>query len=96
MPVVNVNLTKVEEACDHLFDAHHQISNLVELNGIERQLVLARLAHIAESALKRSICEHDLEAFERLRAKVIERAEATRAENEAARATTINSDGGSA
>jgi hypothetical protein len=96
MAIIDVNLTKVEEACEHLFDAHEQISNLVELNGIERLLVLARMAHIAEAALKRSMCERDLAAFERLRANVIERAEATRDENLAADAVGVNSEGGNA
>lgn len=96
MPIVDVNLTKVEEACEHLFDAHDQISALVELNGIERLLVLARMAHIAEASLKRNLCQHDLAAFERLRAKLIERAEATRAENMAADESGVNSEGGTA
>jgi hypothetical protein len=96
MANVDVNLTKVEEACDHLFDAHDQISILVELNGIERMLVLARMAHIAEAALKRSMCEHDRAVFERLRAQVIERAEALRSENLEADANGVNSEGGNA
>jgi hypothetical protein len=96
MPTIDVNFTKVEEACEHLFDAHDQIGDLVELNAVERLLVLARMAYIHEQALKRNMCEHDLAAFERLRAKLIERAEALRAENLAADASGVNSEGGSA
>lgn len=95
MATIKVDLARVEEACGHLLDAHDQICALVELSQTEGLLVLARVAHILEASISRASCAQDRAAFERLRAEVIARAEATRLENLAEDALGINSEGGS-
>ncbi len=88
---------RVESTHSMIIDLLAQLRELTGLSGLQRLLVLERLSYVHGQLLPGALhTDADREEYAQLRAKLIERAEATRAENQALRATPINSEGGSA
>lgn len=88
---------RVESAHCMIVDLLRQLQELTGLTRLQRMLVLERLSYVHERLKPDALhTDQEREEYAQLRAKLIERAEATRAVNELARSTPINSEGGSA
>lgn len=88
---------RVESVHAMINDLLGQLQALTGLTKLQRILVLERVAYVHGQLLPGALpTEAAREEFAKLRARLIARAEDTRAQNEAERATPINSEGGSA
>ncbi len=95
--MTNEEFERVESTHSMIIELLDQLRSLTGLTGLQRLLVLERLSYVHGQLLPGALrSDAEREEYARLRAKMIERAEATRAENEVARAHPVNSEGGSA